>query len=163
MDFGTPADWVNVICTLAATGAAFFAGTVAHRAYMRERANDHQRDATGVHAWLAYDTEAQSANQRIILMNSGQSPIYELAVRLILGDQETVAPSSRGTWQVLPPGRYEVGPNDRFPWGFPNPVDEPNRFTPYTRSPKHRVIGIDFTDAHGTAWHRDARGHLTER
>lgn len=163
MDLGTLADWANAAGTLTATGAAIFAGTVAYRAYQRERANDRQRHASGVHAWLAWDTTQSSDGQRIILMNSGVSLIYDLSVQLMLNGEESIAPSRSGGWQVLPPGLYVVGPHETYRWAFPEAASDPTRYRPYTRSAVHRVIGVDFTDAGGTTWHRDARGQLTER
>lgn len=162
MDLGTLADWANAVTTLVATGVAAVGGRIAYKAYQREQVNDRQHHASGVHAWLASDVEEPMGGQRSIVMNSGESLIYDLRVELIVNGEPASAPTRAGSWQVLPPGLYAVGPHETYPWGLPVAIDKPARYKPYTRSQKHRVTGIEFTDARGTIWRRDERGQLAE-
>lgn len=164
MDLGTVPDWITATATILATGAAAFAGVVAYRAYLREEGKDRQAHAAGVHAWLAWDTEQDrdGQGQRLVLMNAGTALIYGVSVSLIMNGSPTTAPSREGTWNVLPPGTFIVEPHPTYVWAFPEPVADLSRYRPYTRSERHLVTGIEFTDARGVRWIRDRTGRLTE-
>ena len=162
MEIGTIAEWVGGVATVLATAAAVFAGVIAYRAYRREKDRDRQSLAAGVHAWLARDTAEEGGGQRLIVTNHGSSPVYEARVELVINGQAANAPSRAGTWRVLPPGQYVIAPHDTYVWSLPDPVDDPHRYRPYTRSAQHLVHRLTFTDARGVRWQREGAGRLTE-
>jgi len=159
VEIGTIAEWVGGVATVLATAAAVFAGVIAYRAYRREEDRDRQSLAAGVHAWLARDTA--DGDQRLMVTNLGSAPIYEACVAFVVNGHDALAPRGAKTWQILPPGQYVVA-HGTWGWSLPDPVDDPRRYQPYTRSTKHLVQRMTFTDARGVRWQREGAGRLTE-
>jgi len=150
-----------MIATLAAAAAAVFAGYVGYRAHLRDLETDRLRYTRGVHSWLAWDTTVEHGGTRLVIMNSGEAPIYDVMITVALDSREETAPHAGQTWLMLPPGHF-VTQKDGHGWTFPEPAD-PQQFRPYTRSAKFAVVAMEFTDAVGTRWRRGKSGTLESR
>jgi hypothetical protein len=154
------AEWVSAVSTFVATVAAVFAGWVAHRAH-RAAADDRDRsEAEGVQVWLAFDASTQSP--RLVLINAGSGPVYEVSVGVSMRGEHLRAPSAGGAWNVLPPGTYATERTIPYRWSFPEPVRDLTVLSPYMRSENDLVQWVEFTDTHRRRWRRGVDGALTK-
>lgn len=163
MDIGSLAEWISSVGTLAATAAAFAAARVALSEFRHGRDREKRADASRVHAWLAYDPDAESPV--VVLQNLSPAPIYEVRVHLMLRGSEQILPSQdrQACWIVLPPGTYEVRPDPHYRWTLPEPIGEDaDSYRPYTRSRDNLVIDLVFSDGHQVRWRRRADGTLLD-
>lgn len=132
----------------------------------RERdARDQERErrliAGSLQAWRATDGERWGL---VISSSSRDSSVFH--------DIKIIAPANRTgataegcmpiSIEALPPGQYFVEARASRGWGLPDPItpDSAPEVVPVTKSTKHHVASIEFTDHLGTWWRWEPRTSL---
>lgn len=122
-----------------------------------EEVRDEMRWASDVHAWIA---RSEKTGERCVVVTSSTSGvIYGNHVDLLLDGQQERAPR-RQCWNILPPGTYVIDPDAKYKWDLPRPIGGFRDYVPYTRSDKHIVTALTFTDPSGPRWTRAQTGQL---
>jgi hypothetical protein len=188
LNWGDVATWVLAITTLLAFLAAVFAGRVAYdllkvetardlkaaeerglAANDRRRAEDEraaQREAdrrsqaSNVTAWFDFYSVFGGDTWGATVQNASELPVFDVRVFFFwVNDPGEGRPwtteqryASERPFRVIPPGQFR-----RY--------DLPSRVREMAKECNDRVylVGIEFTDANGNHWWRDARAALHDR
>jgi hypothetical protein len=129
--------WISSIGTASATLLAAGAIALQHR----DRRLVH---AEAISAWATSREEEQGLRATLHVLNAGERPVFDVAVRAVVGKGQTT-----DAWYVgdLPPGEKEfLGMTD---WGDHTYLYEPPRIELYFRDPT------------GRHWHHDRDGRIT--
>lgn len=189
MDSGSLAEWVAALAALASTVLSIAALRLARQANetanrvrddtiereektnLRERRRDQRENdrdrrvlAGGIQAWWAVDEQETPERWGVLISNDGSSPsLFQDVTLSVEGNRN----SNVITIATLPPGKFFVASNGRlnsegFAWDVPRYVPDIAALTPITKSKKHIVSEISFTDPLGARWTWTAEGGLTE-
>jgi len=181
MEVGTWAEWVGSIASIAAAVVSVFALAVAMKANrhakeanatssetlatsLKARSDalelaSHQRklEAAGeLQGWWA--TTPDKEKWAVVLVNGARGAGVFRNIVLITKNADD---RFRTPIPMLPPGTYVIEPEANGK-GLPQPIDPAQRWEPLTRSSKHAVESIDFTDPVGERWRWDAKTGLRQ-
>ncbi|GAA4772033.1 hypothetical protein [Microbacterium gilvum] len=179
MEPGTWAEWVGSIASIAAAVVSIFALIVAMKANAHAKeANETSQSTLAVSNRMRTDA-LESSERRRRLETASELQAWWAAtpdgrrwgVVIVNGSRgagvfRDITLTSRDTSAtyvtpipMLPPGTFVLLPEENGK-GIPQPVDPSDQWHPLTRSRKHVVVSIDFTDPVGTAWRWDAGNGL---
>lgn len=179
MDVGTIAEWVGSVASIAAAVVSVFALIVAMKANAHAKeanstsqatltvSNQTRTDAledaerkrrfetaSQLQAWWAATSDGKQWSVMIVNGSSGAGVFRDITLTSSDLNRTYVTPIP-----MLPPGTYVLKPEENGK-GIPQPVDPAERWQPLTRSRKHVVRSIEFTDPIGTSWRWDTEAGL---
>lgn len=164
IQFGSVAELIAAAAALASTVLTIFALRIALAANAtadkaqretgeREQARDRRAVAGTLQAWWAVVDQTWG----VVVANSGPTPAVFHDVQItVTGNALTTQPISIA---CLPPGLFFV--ESTAPWQFPTATTL-EQTTAVTRSTKHDIQRIEFTDPIGTRWAWTAPDGLVE-
>lgn len=159
IDWGDIPTWVSAITTL---GALIAAGWVVRIELKRDdRALTARASAEQADKVAAWPGGRRAGTYFIVLRNSSDLPIYDVAVFAARADSGGPPPMAIERLDLLPPGDREI----------PFFVTKEPRFTatrvgfdePIVDDEQKWLVVLEFSDSAGRRWRRDNRGRLERK
>lgn len=127
----------------------------------REQERERRLIAGSLQAWWATDGERWG----LVISNSSRdsSVFHDIKVTAPVNRSDaTTEDCTPVSIEALPPGRYFVEARGSRRWGLPEPItpDSAPGVVPVTRSTKHHVASIEFTDHLGSRWRWEPKTSL---